>query len=200
MVPPFALATGGGSYLLLPLLVYTTLFFLALHCVKSSQPLATWIDRSIDFDLTAGDDCDNDNTMRRLWDPGIRSTRARQRVWDPGIDPPESTPWLTACSKTRCPCLLLLLRYQSRLLLFLHTWLFHSLPSLRPLRAHAFIDGAAPTVDREWDPGIDSPCRDGAAVRDPFSLRPTRVDGLRHSLFYYCHPVLSRPTMPNIDS
>jgi len=70
---------------------------------------------------------------------------------------------------------------------------------------------------RVWDPGmllasmakqdaVRVDVTSGAAPcfhwinRYPFLPWSTPVDGLRQSLFCHCHPVLSRPTVPNIDT
>jgi len=107
MAIPFALALAltVGSYLLL-LFVYATLFSLATQCVKSaapslaffddltmmtvtkSQPLATWIDRSIDFAINvAGLSNVNATRQRRWqWDPGITKQAHRSMATPPWID------------------------------------------------------------------------------------------------------------------
>jgi len=115
--------------------------------------------------------------------------RMERRQWDPGILPvarPTPTPQTrppTKSARRSCQSV-----PTSRFLLLFLTWLFHPPPSLRPispaalaltvlLSAHAFGD-QVPSVDhptawlrRQWDPGIP---------------------------FHYVHPVLSRPTVPNI--
>ena len=102
MVSPLAHVSTGRYPFFLLFLLSTTLFYSYLHHVQLTTLIDPSIDRSIHFDLTAGDDVDN--TMRRLWDPGIRSTSAESRLstsnhidrstapstqlrrqWDPGI-------------------------------------------------------------------------------------------------------------------
>jgi len=122
--------------------------------------------------------------IRLIWDPGIASCAINRRVWDPGAH--RSVGHNTTKME---PISIAPLNRSMR----------------PPLRAHAFVDGAAPTVDR-----------------DPFLLQPTQCyqspsDAVLHLwhgaldlrafvscppattlLFHYSHPVLSRPTVPNI--
>jgi len=47
---------------------------------------------------------------------------------------------------------------------------------------------------RQWDPGI---AKDGIDIRSRPMARPLTPSV---SIFHCCHPVLSRPTVPNVDS
>jgi len=64
-------------------------------------------------------------------------------------------------------------------------------------------NGKTPSVgfdvntSRRWSLSLRPTTVDGAAC-DPFLLRPTRPTRPMVSMFQHCHPVLSRPTVPNI--
>ena len=96
------------------------------------------------------------------------TTTSARRVWDPGI------------SKTRCPAITLLFGQAPPAST---PWLTNSSvlmsPQLVSASTHAFV---APTVDRSNPHNLADKCR-GALIQ---------------SLFQYSHPILSRPTVPNI--
>jgi len=230
MVLPSALATGGSCCLLLSLFVCATLFFLTPQHVKSLQPLATWIDRSIDFDRSidgarASGSNVNDTMMRRQWDPGTPtpSTRLR-RQWDPGIakdgiDRPVYLPTSHSNGAVVDRSFYLPMR-DSNVVVVTMVRTNRSMRSQVPpadrgncmlspveqlrsmeLPADAQLD---PIASHRWSLSLNN-THDGASVGlDSASItRLTRNESIdcpasTACLFHYSHPVLSRPTVPNI--
>jgi len=201
MVLPFALVIDVGRYLLL--FVYATLFSLATQCVESAVPAPLpWLyghghSTVLCFALTST----NRLTLplsRRLWDPGIRSTSnmtmaiASRRstssnidrlLWDRSMllhDADNATTLLAACR-------VMMARY----------FVLTMMPVTVTMQSLAL------RLRRQWDPGVDHSCyfdlpTSHSNVVVVTMVRITSVGW--QSLFHYSHPVLSRPTVPNIDS
>jgi len=196
MANPFALVSVGCCYLFLFLSLCTASCSPYLHLVQTALSTARWFaladdsrnHRSIDAAGASGSNVNDTRRRRRQWDPGItpmpRLIRSPRRVWDPGIrlafSPMMASLYdcnnfaLTVATGTTVRALSILTMPSAMVLpanmLHYHHPVF-SWDTLRPMPP------AAPTVDR-----------------DPF-LRPTRPTV---SMFQHCHPVLSRPTVPNI--
>jgi len=152
---------------------------------------------------------DVDKTMelplsRCLWDPGIRSTACRVNV---NIAEMPLARMSQIDNNTN---------RDGVFLLFLLPWLFHSLPSLRPTRPMArqplpLAPTASPfdpmvlcsrrATSMQWDPGI---AKDGIFDLPTSHSNVVAVTMINDwpsvLMFHYCHPVLLRPTVPNIDS
>ena len=200
MVLPLALAHHDVYYYFLLLLIYTTLPCFTRHWVQTALSTIRWIGLFKPFApkvlylrrcamMTV-------TTARFIWDPG--------GITIDGIDRP-LVPLPSICSMspidlTRTPTV----KTASTMLtdfLLLGAWLLLSTMLLSTIQAPCHWDSAFRDDRRVWEPGIH---------RDPFLSRPTRpmVSMFQHchpglataSLFHYSHPVLSRPTVPNIDS
>jgi len=194
MAIPFALALTVGSYLLL-LFVYATLFSLATHVqfvhvqfVQSADPACAKMVTVHDFALASLlDDTRESPLSRRLWDPGIRSTECRvdptaRRQWDPGTW--YRSPFAFGPSA------------HASIGFGLHDVVLTMMTVTMPSR-------------RQWDPGI---AKDGIDRSFYFELPTSHPNVVvvtmartkettltpSASIFHYCHPVLSRPTVPNI--
>jgi len=194
MASPFALAVGG--YLLIFLSIYTTSCSLYLHVAKAT---VRWFALG-DFALLTTSASTTTVAMadlppmtiirliRLIWDPGIASCAIDRRVWDPGVHHRSVGHNTTMMD----PISIAPLNRSMR----------------PPLRAHAFVDGAALTDDRDLflcvqrELVADSnvivtmiPTTTSMDSVERSALRPTRP---MVSMFQCCHPVLSRPTVPNI--
>jgi len=224
MAIPFALALAltVGSYLLL--FVYATLFSLATQCVESAAPSRAFFDDLISvlpvvamirfiwdpggmqhaLDATLpydGSPClsltdYNLSTSYWVWEPTMLNLRAlpttphaeamltpslathNQRVWDPGIHRS------VGCNTTMMDPI-----------------------SFAPLSvlATAAIPGSL-TVDRDVvvillaTAAIPIPVSMATSCRNVLTWTVNVVVVTMVNRFHYCHPVLSRPTVPNIDS
>jgi len=179
---------GSYSVFIFILSIYATLSFLYLHRVEIATAINGWFKFYSPL-LVSSSVAVDDVTMvrssfaamsRRLWDPGIRSTA--RFIWDPGgMSPP-----VDGFDRPPAP-LHASIGLMSPSPIDLTPWLSCQVneeskrhASIESIRCDPSVDGAAPTVDR-----------------DPFLLRPIRP---MVSMFKYCHPVLSRPTVPNIIS
>ena len=186
MVPPFALALAVGSYLFI-LSIYATLSYLHLHHhVQGAPATATWIDRGDDLTNASSLSTDHSKPVAptvlhfALTSTSTLLLTMKRRQWDPGIRlafSPMMASLYDDSSVGSC----------DRSPIDLTPWLSCQVneeskrhASIESIRCDPSVDGAAPTVDR-----------------DPFLLRPIRP---MVSMFKYCHPVLSRPTVPNIIS
>jgi len=145
----------------------------------------------------------------RQWDPGIR-------LWDPGI----LTILSASMARARLLCLLLLLSYRSVptscFLLFLFTWAFRaSRPMPQPTPTWLLCQGDGALQPMVFVPAFDlaipSTCFHFALttmassglwlscqVDASLGLTPSALATVK-SIFHYVHPVLSRPTVPNIN-
>jgi len=196
MAIPFALAVGGYS-LILFLSIYATSCSLYL-LVQSAKATVRWFALGDDFDfatmasvmmtavrallliLTMPSASTMTVTMamtviRLIWDPGIASRAIGLfKTFAPTV-------LYSRCATSSMPSPLVSMFHYHR---GTSCGVAMVSASIEPIRCDPFlpwrapVDGAAPTVDR-----------------DPFLLRPTRPMIV---MFQYCHPVLSRPTVPNI--
>jgi len=200
MVIPFALAVGGYS-LILFLSIYATSCSL-YQCVESAAPSRATTVMIDDFALrrdVAVDDVDAVDTMesllsRRLWDPGIR------------LNVNTMTTTMEACNESnpvdridRPPIDLTPASTMSTDFLLLSAWLLLSTMLMSP-------------IDNDNRTSVTVAChRDGAAsfyrsvptvtMASAMSTVATAYASVGwQSLFHYSHPVLSRPTVPNIDT
>jgi len=203
MVLPLAALDTGGSYcFFLSLFIYATLFFLAPHHVKSAQPLAAWIDRSKPFAPTSGNSTFSASLACAMIGPltmvfqslpqrdvtcitlrTIATTSVR-RAWDPGIDLPASHSNVVVVTMVRTN---------------------RPTSPFNPMGLHSRRATRMPLAIQICDPGIAS------SVSVFHGVHPVLSDGqddasnecrgalaLIQSLFQYSHPILSRPTVPNI--
>jgi len=194
MTPPFAPATDDWYHpkSLLPSHIYA-MFSLA-QCVKNVAP----INRSIDFDLTAGHSNVVVVTMARLlWDPGGITTRPvsprARRVWDPGISNTSIVgrqghhPFLLRPTRPmvfRFPAQ----AQEIRMARLLTPSVFQHCPTSMRSRV--------PPADM-YPPPTMSPRRSTVTAVRALSIMAPLVN--HESLFQCSHPILSWPTVPNIQ-
>jgi len=197
MVLPFALAPDGGSYtLFIFLLLSIALSYHHPHCVQLSAAARVnsvfnnnFRGCSIDFDLTAGHvsmllhDADNATTT------AIATTSTR-RVWDPGIalalacfDDVHSRVMIDVAG----PSNVNVTRRRRR------QWDPGITKHSKNGSLHASIGSMSPIASRQqqWDPGIPKHSKNVSTAYASVGWQ---------SLFHYSHPVLSRPTVPNINT
>ena len=212
MAKPFALAPNGGGYLIfLFLLLSIPLLYSQLHLVQLSFDLGDDIDVLTMFAIELPVNVPMPR-RRRQWDPGINVTQACLTptvttastmstdsldatlstspscpVWDPSptMPPPAAEmPLAPTASMTTVRALSPSL------------WLLNSLVCGVPQRRRR----------RQWDPGILKCSKNGTTttVDRDWSRVDRSIDHSMslalsiQSLFQYSHPVLSRPTVPNI--
>jgi len=149
-------------------------------------------------------------SKQRVWDPGIALMTTVRLTWDPLITTATTDTsccaWAPTMShpidKDRCVATRFSRAPEAN----------SSTPVNRKTQPH-------PRLQRQWDPGIDrffyfdlptshpnvvvvtmvrtNRLVPSSAHRDPTTVLPLTPSV---SIFHYCHPVLSRPTVPNIDS
>ena len=185
MVLPFALVidNGGGSLWFIFLSIYANLCPLYFYH-ESLLSTSSNIDRSIDFDCSidvAGSSNVNVTRRRRQWDPGITKHAQRSMA---------TPPWIDLGADFRDDFVLTMMASSG-----LAIWdpgiascaivgtmgmpvYFEVFRRRPPVLLHASIGSMSSYVDRD--------CHDGLLL-------------YHASVFHYCHPVLSRPTVPNID-
>jgi len=180
------------------LFVYATLLSLTPQCVDVAG--VEGIDRSIDS--YPGDDFALTSTLammtRFIWDPGGMSSiepgvnplchRVR-RVWDPGINSSSLLDTSILLTVTSIVTVFMATMARRLPLDLMSRWM--PIPSTRnnnDVTIATRVPSSAPA--QATAPYFALRCD-----RDPFLLRPTRP---MVSMFHYSHPVLSRPTVPNI--
>jgi len=210
MVHPFALALAVGSYtLFLFLFIHATLSYLHLHHVQGAPETATWIDLSIDPlpHVAVGlDDFDFDDfafttatSARRVWDPGIGI----------GIDPTDND---TTASELRLTVVVgvVVVVVVEVLTQSVHPTVDHDFLPLNMTMAIVFpllllvnVNTAVCVIDPDF---VMTMVANPMASLYPLAsrypcCRATWIARILKSLtclFHYSHPVLSRPTVPNI--
>jgi len=220
MVLPFAPVISVWCYLFLFLSLYTASYSPYLHHVQLATATFSLFDVHYHFALTADhfaftlrrrrrhvvavDDDDVHNTMRQ----------SARRVWDPGIDPGIDFVFNESLSCHRLSA--------SRLEVVDVNTVNVATMTVQALLSMSILTMPRASARRAWDPGIDPgnemPLAPTASPFNPMaSLYPLAshypfVDQdvalwLRFQclprddnvlLFHYSHPVLSRPTVPNI--
>jgi len=220
MVPPFALALAVGSYLFI-LSIYATLSYLHLHHhVQGAPATATWIDRGDDLTNASSLSTDHSKPVaptvlhfaltststltmkRRQWDPGIRlafSPMMASLYDDSSVGSCDRSPIDPTMNRSFAMVRRLRLRRQwdpgiakDGIDRSFHLPMSHSngvvidrsfhLPS-----SHSNVV----VVMTPWR----LPCR---LLRRLLRITAVGTPSLVASIFHYCHPVLSRPTVPNI--
>jgi len=209
MVLPFAHPHDGRSYLFISLSIYATLCSLYLHHVQSAEATIRWVALRddfadfallttmafIEFALPAGNSV---VTMARLiWDPGIALvTHAiglispislelpvsvfrwlNLRAWDPGSDGIDRSFFLP----TRHSNVGVVTMVQTNR--SMRPWL--------PSASHLNRSSSCCCLPMPW---MNINNNTVSCVEFHPGIAPSV------SVFHYCHPVLSRPTVPNIDS
>jgi len=214
MAKPFALAPNGGGYLIfLFLLLPIPLLYSQLHLVDAltMMTVTVTIDRSIDVAGASGSNVnDTRRRRRRQWDPGItkHSNNGRSSFITSCRRPTSSRNSGEVVPSSKIPTMT---------------------PSFAPATNDVFYTrrmAAATRVRRVWDPGIRAaaigvPADSNVVVvtmartdmqlpvassymtlanrlHRVFLLTPLSLATVK-SIFHYSHPVLSRPTVPNIN-
>jgi len=201
MVLPFALVIDVGHYLFLFLSIYTASCYPYLEHVQSSMATASWInDLSIDrgrrlamtvtvtmpsfaiddFALRCNVAVDDVDTMesplsRRLWDPGIHFNVNTMTTMMEACNESNPVDRIDRPPAPMSPIDLTPASTMSTDFLLLDAWLLLS-TMLVGINSSSLSD--TPTWPIDQVPSVDQV----------------------PSLFQYCHPTLSRPTVPNVDS
>jgi len=198
---------GGGSLWFTLLSIYVTLCSLCLYHVQSSMATISWIDRSSRDGVVVDDD--PTAQLRRQWDPGIpKHIYATSCSLYFHIQSSMSTAsWINHSGHSYVNVTMALRLRRAAMM-----------PCVTVFRFPA--PAAARNESMAWHPGIRSACRntrmlrltryrhsisadrpkthDVASVGLLFCEAPTSATV--QSIFHYSHPVLSRPTVPNIDT
>jgi len=219
MAKPFALAPNGGGYLIfLFLLLPIPLLYSQLHLVDlgddfdalTMMTVTVTIDRSIDVAGASGSNVNDTRRRRRQWDPGItkHSNNGRSSSITSCRRPTSSRNSGEVVPSSKIPTMT---------------------PSFAPATNDVFYTrrmAAATRVRRVWDPGIRAAVIGVPADSNVVVVTMARTDmqlpvassymtlanrlhrvflltssalATVKSIFHYSHPVLSRPTVPNIN-
>jgi len=213
MANPFTLALNGGSY---------TIFLFLLHPITLSYLVLRWFDLGDDFEALKVLCFELTSTFAMTATIAMMTaTMASWFIWDPGgMSPMESIDPVDRTDRPPAPLHASIGSMSPIEFLSLIAWLFRpSLSSSRP--SVTMASTMASLASLRLSIAICLP-----VLRHPFLLRPTRPMVFRfpaqaqettmvrpltpsvfqhcptsiQSLFQYSHPVLSRPTVPNIDS
>jgi len=203
MVLPFALAHDDCYYYFIVFFLCAALSCFTPQCGKVVLSMSGWIVPCHLFlaSMLATMAMETTAQLRRQWDPCIFAPMvlyflltSPRHVWEPGILLASmALPLTTTSPRHRPPALL-------------HASI-GSMRSLKPLSLSPTMIGSSSSRPTPTQPialfiATDMRPRPPTArnARIVSGYYPTTNHSFATSIFHYCHPVLSRPTVPNIDT
>jgi len=179
MANPFALVSVGCCYLFLFLSLHTASCPPCLHLDQTALSTARWFALGDGFALanrssssTMMDDLGfaiTINKNRGQWDPGMPTSSTRlRRQWDPVI------PMVLSLIASVCQRVIPMVLFSS------------------PWRQWD------PGMRRQWDPGMLKHSKTQFVLMSPPVPLHASIGSTCRCPFQHCHPVLSRPAVPNV--